>query len=122
MLKFNKGEFKLCAYGTLKPAKKNVKADEAAMIVSKNEDMRFYVQSSKKLVDTITSLVCRFALVATTTEPSEANMKLSSVSEDGWSIPMLANTRQVKSKDLLYVLEVKRDDASRRAAKKAKVN
>ena len=37
-------------------------------------------------------------------------MKLSHVIQDGWSIPMLVNARQVKSTDMLLIL-LEQDDA-----------
>ena len=37
-------------------------------------------------------------------------MKLSHVMQDGWSIPMLVNTRQVKSKEVFLIL-LEPDDA-----------
>ena len=113
-LKFNKGEFKLVAYGALKELdlKKSEKVDDAMLVSNKTQAAKFVVSAPKKLPKTSDDkfIVSPFFIVGTTTEPSEANMKLSHVIQDGWSIPMLVNTRQVKSTDMLLIL-LEQDDA-----------
>ena len=113
-LKFNKGEFKLVAYGALKELdpKKSEKVDDAMLVSNKTQAAKFVVSAPKKLPKKSDDkfIVSPFFIVGTTTEPSEANMKLSHVIQDGWSIPMLVNTRQVKSTDMLLIL-LEQDDA-----------
>ena len=60
-----------------------------------------------------------FFCVETSNEPSEANMELCSVKLDGWSIPALVNTRQVKSNEVLRML-VKDQGDHKPASKRAK--
>jgi hypothetical protein len=105
VLKFNRGDFKICMYGFVKPFKMGDKVDEALLISSKSEAAKFQVSAPKKLPSTDAqnlAMVSPFFLVDKTDEPSLANMKLSHVTVDGWLIPMWINTRQVKSQELLY--------------------
>ena len=90
------------------------------MLVSQQET-KYQVQGLKKLPETADEklLVSPFFCVETSNEPSEANMELCSVKLDGWSIPALVNTRQVKSNQVLRML-VKDQGDHKPASKRAK--
>jgi hypothetical protein len=120
VIKFNKGEFKICIYGSVKPVKMDDKVDEAFIMSNKSEAAKFQVFAPKKLPSTAQThtLISPFFLIEKTEEPNQANMKLSHVSVDGWSIPMLTNTRQVKSQELLYMLKDNADDDDKGASAK----
>ncbi len=126
--KYNKGEFKIVIFGQLKELdvtkiKKGEIVDEL-MLVSQQET-KYQVQGMKKLPETADEklLVSPFFLVETTNEPSESNMELCRVKSDGWSVPALVNTRQVKSNEVLRMFVKDQGDrkqlsgASKRAKK-----
>ena len=119
-----KGEFTIVIFGQLKElyATKIKKCEivEELMLVSQQET-KYQVQGLKKLPETADEklLVSPFFCVETSNEPSEANMELCSVKLDGWSIPALVNTRQVKSNQVLRML-VKDQGDHKPASKRAK--
>jgi hypothetical protein len=93
------------------------------MVHNKSLDAQFIVTAfTKKLPKTSTDkfIVSPFFMVGSTAEPGEANMKLAHVSQDGWSIPMFVNTRQVKSKDVLLVLQPQDEAKGSASSKKRK--
>ena len=110
--KFTKGEFKLVAYGSLKAFIPNdkVKESDVHIIANKALDAKFSVSSAKKVPKNAQDnkfLVSPFFLVGKTEEPDEANMKLTSMTQDGWTIPMLVNTRVIKATETLLIYEEK---------------
>jgi hypothetical protein len=117
VLKFNKGDFKICMYGLVKPFKLGDKVDEALLISSKSEAVKFQVAAPKKLISTDSrnlTMVSPYFLVDKTDDPTLANMRQGHVTVDGWAIPMLVNTRQIKSQELLYFSD---DDGKGSSAK-----
>jgi hypothetical protein len=124
-LTFKKNEFKIVCYGALKAPTNADKGDESKlmMVHNKSLDAQFIVTAfTKKLPKTSTDkfIVSPFFMVGSTAEPGEANMKLAHVSQDGWSIPMFVNTRQVKSKDVLLVLQPQDEAKGSASSKKRK--
>ena len=121
--KFPKGEFKLVAYGGLRaftPGDKKASGGSVYIIANEALDAKFSVSAAKKVPKNEKDnkfLVSPFFLVGKTDEPDEANMKLTSMTQDGWTIPVLVNTRTIKDQETLLIFRAKPEQQTNKKRK-----
>ena len=122
--KFPKGEFKLAAYGGLKaftPGDNKAYGGSVYIIANKALDAKFSVSAAKQVPKNEKDnkfLVSPFFLVGKTDEPDEADMKLTSMTQDGWTIPVLVNKRMIKAQETLLIFQAKPEQQANKKREK----
>ena len=111
------------AYGGLKaftPGDNKASGGSVYIIANKALDAKFSVSAAKKVPKNEKDnkfRVSPFFLVGKTDKPDEANMKLTSMTQDGWTIPVLVNTRMIKAQETLLIFQAKPEQQANKKRK-----